>query len=269
MNYNFRLRRECPVERFTIWDFVVISVERFNKIAIRKLQMNRVCFFVLLLLFFCPRFHEDKFGYVTSRDVPAERLYDRGLVDISVIKRQVQNLAINFNRKINIDETARLWQESFKHTPEQHFILAINEILKDQNIKRFPTIAILRRKLQEIPQFIRDETHACNDCDNEGLITVHVFNYNFTFVCTCSTRKYPGVVTFKCNTCSFYTEQRDNEVVRKRICTVNESLIKPVLVKTGMEGRLSKPLTDTSRGQIKPNPCAWIIEKFKVGQPSR
>ena len=207
--------------------------------------MKCVCFFFMLLSFLC-------FGYGLVR----------GLVDISVIKRQVQNLAINFNRKINVDETSRLWQESFKHIPEQHFIMAINEILKDQNIKRFPTIAILRRKLQEIPQFIRDETHACNDCDNEGLITVHVFNYNFTFVCTCSTRKYPGVVTFKCNTCSFYTEQRDNEVVRKRICTANESLIK-------MEGRRSGSPPDPSRGQVKPNPCALIIEKFKVGQPSR
>lgn len=231
--------------------------------------MKRMCFFLMILSFFCPRFHEDKFGYVSGRDVQAERLYDRGLVDISVIKRQVQNLAINFNRKINVDETSRLWQESFKHIPEQHFVLAINEILKDQNIKRFPTIAIVRRKLQEIPQFIQGETHACNDCDNEGLITIHVFNYSFTFVCTCSTRKYPGVVTFKCSTCSFYTEQRDNEVVRKRICTANESLIKPVLVKTGMEGRRSGSPPDPSRGQIKPNPCAWIIEKFKVGQPSR
>lgn len=158
-------------------------------------------------------------------------------MDETVLKNEITKLATNFRGKVDVDQTFSLWRDVFRSIPDSNFIMAVDEIIKDPNQKRFPNVAQVKKKLQETPKFIHGNAGNCKQCDG-GLVVVNVFHYDFTFACPCSCASYRHLVAFKCNTCAYYSESyRYSGYLSKHVCTVRDP-------------------------HIKPAACEWLIGKF-------
>lgn len=158
-------------------------------------------------------------------------------MDEGILRNEIARLVANFKGNVDVTQTFGLWMKTFHGISGSDFVMAVDKILKDPNQKRFPNVAQVKKKLQEIQKFIPEKGGNCNLCSG-GSVVVNVFNYNFAFVCPCTYLKYPDVYPFKCNTCKYYAElYQPSGSLDKRMCTVKDV-------------------------RIKPAPCEWVLTKF-------
>lgn len=85
---------------------------------------------------------------------------------------------------------ANLLYRELQYYTGRSFLTSIENILSDENIKRFPTIAQIKNYMQQIPQH-KEHQEYCDKCEKTGYYNVwqlrHDSWYSFAYRCMCNT----------------------------------------------------------------------------------
>jgi hypothetical protein len=104
------------------------------------------------------------------------------------VKRMFNNFAPEAAQKIREEKIHFLTHELRNYTDDQ-FRHAVDNILGDENIKRFPTLAQLKNHLRSSGNHQAQELQGCQSCEDSGYYVIWQLRreawYSFAYRCNC------------------------------------------------------------------------------------
>ena len=89
------------------------------------------------------------------------------------------------------EQRVKLLRDAFKHKLDSSFKTAVDSVLHDENIKKFPTLVQIENYM---PKITNRQQQFCDICKGTGYFNVWQFRekayYSFAYACNCNNEKH-------------------------------------------------------------------------------